>query len=67
MTTPKREFLYVEDLADAIFFLMNNIQAKNIYDQGLTHLNVGTGEDLSIAELDSVIAKVIGFQGEVIY
>ncbi|MBU2505381.1 MAG: GDP-L-fucose synthase [Bacteroidetes bacterium] len=64
---PKREFLYVEDLADAIFYLMQIINAKDLYEKGLTHLNIGTGEYLSISELVSVIAKVIGFKGEVIY
>ena len=65
--TPKREFLYVEDLADAVYFLMNNIDASDLYDKGLTHINVGTGEDLSIAELVDTIAKVIGFEGEIKY
>ncbi|MFH1526496.1 MAG: NAD-dependent epimerase/dehydratase family protein, partial [Bacteroidota bacterium] len=65
--TPRREFLYVEDLADAIYYLMDKVDAKDLYEKRLAHLNVGTGEDLSISELVSVIAKVIDFQGEVIY
>lgn len=64
---PKREFLYVEDLADAIFFLMNNIEAKDLYVQGLTHINIGTGEDLSIAELAEIIKNIVGFEGEIKY
>lgn len=64
---PKREFLYVEDLADAIFFLMNKIEAKDLYEQGLTHINIGTGEDLSIAELAETIKNVVGFKGEIKY
>ena len=64
---PKREFLYVEDLADAVFFLMQNINAKDLYDNNLTHINVGTGEDLSISELVDVIADVVGFDGEIKY
>lgn len=65
--TPKREFLYVEDLADAIFYLMNKVDAKDLYDNGITHLNVGTGEDLTIAELAEIVKKVVGFEGEIKY
>jgi GDP-L-fucose synthase len=64
---PRREFLYVDDLADAIYFLMNKIDAKDIYEQGITHLNIGTGEDLTIAELAELIKNIIGFEGEIIY
>ena len=64
---PRREFLYVDDLADAIYFLMNKIEAKDIYDQGITHLNIGTGKDLTIAELAELIKNIIGFEGEIVY
>lgn len=65
--TPKREFLYVEDLADAIVYLMNKINAEDLYEQGLTHINIGTGEDLSIRELAALIKEVTGFEGEIKY
>jgi GDP-L-fucose synthase len=55
---PKREFLYVDDLADACIFLMNNYQDNEI-------VNIGTGEDLSIKELAEKIKKITGFQGEI--
>ncbi len=64
---PKREFLFVEDLADAIFYLMNNIDAKDLYENDLTHINIGTGEDLTISELVNTIINVIGFKGEIKY
>lgn len=64
---PKREFLFVDDLADAIFFLLNNINASDLYQNNLTHLNVGTGEDLSISELAQKIKSIIGFEGEITY
>ncbi len=64
---PKREFLYVEDLADAIYYLMNSIDAKDLYEQNLTHINIGTGEDLSISELADVIKKVVGYNGNINY
>lgn len=53
---PRREFLYVDDLADALVFLMKH------YDEP-AHINVGTGEDLTIAELANRIAEVVGFNG----
>lgn len=65
--SPKREFLYVEDLADAVVYLMNKIDAKDLYEQGLTHINIGTGEDLSIAELADTIKNIVGFEGEIKY
>ncbi len=65
--TPKREFLYVEDLADAIHYLMNKVDAKDLYENNLTHINIGTGEDLTIAELVETIKKVVGFEGEIKY
>ena len=42
--TPKREFLYVEDLADAIYYLMDKVNASDLYDNNLTHINVGTAK-----------------------
>ena len=58
--TPRREFLHVDDLADALVFLMRN------YD-GEEHINVGTGEDVSIAELAAIIQRVVGFDGKIDY
>jgi GDP-L-fucose synthase len=54
--TPRREFLHVDDCADAVVHLARH------YD-GEEHVNVGTGEDLSIAELAQLIARVVGYQG----
>ncbi|MCL5261066.1 MAG: GDP-L-fucose synthase [Gammaproteobacteria bacterium] len=56
--TPKREFLYVDDLAEALIFLMDN------YNDAM-HINVGTGEDISIIELAALIKKVVGFKGKI--
>jgi GDP-L-fucose synthase len=55
---PKREFLHADDLAKACIFLLRN------YDDD-SHVNVGTGTDLSIAELATTIAEVVGFKGEI--
>lgn len=64
---PLREFLYVDDLAEAIIFMMENVEAQDLYENGITHLNIGTGNDISISELASVISKIIGFNGKVEY
>lgn len=55
---PKREFLYVDDLADACIHLMNNYSDE-------IHVNIGTGEDLEIRELVEIIKEVIGYEGEI--
>ena len=56
--TPRREFLHVEDLARAV------VLASEKYDSSL-HLNVGTGEDLSIKDLATTVAKTVGYSGEI--
>ena len=58
--TPLREFLYVDDMADACVFLMEN------YD-GEQHVNIGTGEEVSIRELAETVKKVVGFEGELVF
>ncbi|HEY9900095.1 MAG TPA: GDP-L-fucose synthase, partial [Pantanalinema sp.] len=58
--TPRREFLHVDDLADACVFLMN-------HHEGDAPINVGTGTDVTIRELAALIAKVVGFEGEVVW
>ncbi len=56
--SPKREFLHVDDLADACYYLMQTYS-----DAGL--VNIGTGEDLAIIELAELIKKTVGFEGEI--
>lgn len=58
--TPLREFLYVDDMADACVFLMEN------YD-GEQHVNIGTGEEVSIKDLAETIKEVVGFEGELVF
>ncbi|MBP7103098.1 MAG: GDP-L-fucose synthase [Bacteroidales bacterium] len=55
-----REFLYVDDLADALVHLMNHYSDE-------IHINIGTGEDLSIHELALIIKEVIGYKGNIVY
>ena len=57
---PKREFLHVDDLAEASVFLMNSYDQKAI-------INVGTGSDISIKDLSELISEIVGYCGEIIF
>ena len=61
---PLREFIFVDDLADAAIFIMNS-DFKNFYDQGLSHINLGTGHEISIKDLAILISKEIGYNGKI--
>ena len=65
--TPKREFLFVDDLAEAIVFLLEKIEAQDLYREGISQINIGKGEDLTINELAKLIAEVTGFKGKIVY
>jgi GDP-L-fucose synthase len=58
--TPKREFLHVDDMASACVFLMENYDGKEF-------VNVGIGEDISIADLARMISEIVGFEGELVF
>lgn len=58
--TPRREFLHVDDLADACIHLMRQYEGDEI-------VNIGVGEDLTIRELAELIAEVVGFRGEIVW
>ena len=64
---PFREFLFVDDLAEAVVFLLENVNAPDLYGSGISHLNIGTGRDISINELALLIAGIIGFKGKIVY
>jgi GDP-L-fucose synthase len=57
---PRREFLHVDDLADACVYLLNHYNEPEI-------INIGVGKDISIRELAELIQKIVGFQGEIIW
>jgi GDP-L-fucose synthase len=57
---PMREFLFVDDLADALLFLMLNYNEES-------HINVGTGEDIRIGDLALLIKDIVGFKGEIVH
>lgn len=58
--TPRREFLYVEDLADGLVFLLKH------YD-GYEHINIGSSEEVTIGQLGNVIKEVVGFSGQIVF
>ncbi len=62
---PLREFLHVDDLSEAILFIINNLSAEEIYNRGISHINVGSGEELSIHDLALMIKKIVGFEGRI--
>jgi GDP-L-fucose synthase len=63
-----REFLHVDDMADACIHIMENVEAKTLYgDLGQTHVNIGTGIDLTIRALAEMVKEVIGFKGELLW
>ena len=65
--TPRREFLHVDDMAEASLFVLN--LSKDIYDQNtdpmMSHINVGSGLDISILELARLVAQVTGYNGQI--
>ena len=58
--TPKREFLHVDDLAAACFFLLENYNEKGL-------VNIGCGEDVTILELAEIVKKTVGFEGDIVF
>jgi GDP-L-fucose synthase len=66
--TPMREFLHVDDMADACVFLLENVDAPQLYDDfKITHINIGTGRDITIQELALLVMKVVGYEGELTF
>jgi GDP-L-fucose synthase len=63
---PLREFLFSEDVASAIVFCLENVNAEDVYSQGISHLNCGSDEELSIKELMLKIKKIIEYEGDII-
>ena len=64
---PLREFLYVEDLAEAICFCLKNVNASDIYKQDISHLNCGSNKEISILELTSLIKNIIVYKGDITF
>jgi GDP-L-fucose synthase len=69
---PYREFLYVDDLADACVYVMLNVRFDDVKSQNdikkvikNTHINIGTGKDITIMELSDLISRITGFNGPI--
>ncbi len=58
--TPRREFMHVDDLADALVFVLRHYSAAE-------HINIGTGSDVTVAELARLIADIVGFRGDLVF
>lgn len=69
--SPMREFLYVDDMAEACVHTMENVEfadiSKELDEVKNTHINIGTGKDLTIKELANLVAKVVGFKGTTVW
>ena len=61
--TPRREFLYSGDLAEAVVYLMENKDAKDIGE----FINIGSGFDMTIAEIANIVKETVGFEGKLVY
>ena len=64
---PKREFIFVDDLADACLFLMNNLDAKELYNEKISHINIGSGIEITIKNLSLLIMDIVGFEGDLVF
>ena len=67
--SPCREFIYVDDLADAALFIMNLPKEKlaERIDEMHSHINVGSGTDISIKELANLVKEIVGFSGDIVW
>ncbi len=70
--SPFREFMFSEDMADATVYIMENISFKDLVPEGATeirntHINIGTGEEITIKELSLLLKEVTGFRGELVF
>jgi GDP-L-fucose synthase len=61
-----REFMFSDDCADAIVFLLENIKKDSFGDSRFSHINIGSGQEVSILELTKLMAKVIGYKGDIV-
>ena len=60
---PIREFLHVQDLSEAVLFIMDNVNAKDVYSMGITHINIGLWRGNFIKDIALLIKNIIGFKG----
>ncbi|MBF7042048.1 GDP-L-fucose synthase [Campylobacter volucris] len=68
----RREFLHADDMADACVYIMENVNFKDLYNKNEkeirnTHINIGSGKDITIKDLVSIVNSIIKFEGDIIY
>lgn len=64
---PLREFLFVEDLAEAVTYCLENVSADKVYSQDISHLNCGSDDEVSILELAKIIKSCLSYQGDIVF
>jgi len=64
---PLREFLYVDDLANAAIYCLENVSAEDIYSNNISHLNCGSNDEVSILELTNLIQQALSYQGDIVF
>jgi len=64
---PLREFLYVDDLSRAVSHCLENVNAEDIYNQDISHINCGAEEEVSISKLMDIIQDVVNYKGDIIF
>ena len=57
--------MHVDDLADACVYILKKLSAEDLYSQGISQLNIGSGEEISIKNLAFLIAKTVGYDGDI--
>ena len=64
---PLREFLYADEVGNAVCFLLKNVDASMIYSQNISHINCGSNDEISILELLNLIKQVVGYKGDIVF
>lgn len=64
---PLREFLFVDDLAEAVTYCLENVSADKVYSQNISHLNCGSDDEVSILELTKIIKSCLSYQGDIAF
>ena len=64
---PLREFLHVDDLSDAIVFLMKKVNAYEVYDKKISQINIGSGDEISIKNLAYILKDIVGYKGQIVF
>lgn len=64
---PLREFLYVDDLANAVIRCLGVVDARDVYNLGISHLNCGSNDEVSISELTNIIKSIVEYSGTVVF